>query len=100
MPGIVQTTLHRLFDLIFTRIQEESIAKILFKEEAADEPCICEIDSKWEFAVWLRELKLGLCDNLERWDGVGVGREIQEGGDICILVADSCSCLTEAKAIL
>ena len=47
----MQTTLHRLFDLIFTRIQEESTAKILFKEEAADEPCICEIDSKWEFAV-------------------------------------------------
>ena len=26
---------------------------------------ICEIDSQWEFAVWLRELKPGLCDNLE-----------------------------------
>ena len=32
---------------------------------------ICKIDNQWEFAVWLRELKPGLCDNLEGWDGVG-----------------------------
>ena len=49
---------------------------------------ICNIDSQWEFAVWLRELKLGLCDNLEGWDGVGGGREFQEGGDICTPMAD------------
>ena len=30
---------------------------------------ICKIDSQWEFAVWLRKLKLGLCINL----GVGLG---------------------------
>ena len=24
------------------------------------------------------------------WDGVGHGKEVQEGGDICIPVADSC----------
>ena len=30
------------------------------------------------------------CDNLEGWDGVGDGREVQEGGDICIPVTDSC----------
>ena len=29
------------------------------------------------------------CDNLEGWDGVGGGRVIQEGGNICISVADS-----------
>ena len=23
---------------------------------------ICKIDSQWEFAVWLRKLKQGLCD--------------------------------------
>jgi len=28
---------------------------------------ICKIDSQWEFAVCLRELKQGLCDNLEVW---------------------------------
>ena len=26
---------------------------------------ICKIDSQWEFAIWLRKLKLGLCINLE-----------------------------------
>ena len=31
-----------------------------------------------------------LYENLERWDGVGAGREVQEGGDICIPVTDSC----------
>ena len=42
---------------------------------------MCEIESQWEFVVWLRELKLGLCDTLEGWDGAGGGREVQEGGD-------------------
>ena len=31
-----------------------------------------------------------LCDNLEGWDGVGGEREIQEGENICIIMADSC----------
>ena len=26
-------------------------------------------DSQWEFAVWFRKLKQGLCINLEGWDG-------------------------------
>ena len=30
------------------------------------------------------------CDNLEGWAGMGGGREVQEGGDICIPMADSC----------
>ena len=51
---------------------------------------ICKIDSHWEFAVWLRKLKQGLCINLERWDGEGDGREIQKGGDIRISMADLC----------
>ena len=49
---------------------------------------ICRIDSQREFAVWLRELKQGLCDNLEGWDGEGDGREAQEGGDMGVPVAD------------
>ena len=32
---------------------------------------------------------LVLCDNLEGWDGVGGGRELPEGGDICLPTADS-----------
>ena len=51
---------------------------------------ICKIDSQWEFAVWLRELKQGLCINLEGRDEEGDGREVQDGGDICIPMADSC----------
>ena len=50
----------------------------------------CEIDSQQEFAVWLRELKHGLCINPEGWDGKGDRREVQKGGDICIPMADSC----------
>ena len=45
---------------------------------------ICKTDSKWEFAVCLRKLKQALCINLEGWDGKGDGREVQNGGDICI----------------
>ena len=47
---------------------------------------ICKIDGQREFAVWLRELKQGLCINLEG----GMGREVQKGGGICVLMADSC----------
>ena len=49
-----------------------------------------QIDSQWEFAVWLRKLKQGFCINLEGWGGEGDGRGVQEGGDICIPMADSC----------
>ena len=31
-----------------------------------------------------------LCDHLEGWDEVVGGRDAQEGGDICMPVADSC----------
>ena len=36
-----------------------------------------------------QELKHGLCNNLEGWDEVGDGKEVQKGGDICIPMADS-----------
>ena len=45
---------------------------------------VYKIESQWEFAVWLRKLKQGLCINLEGWDGEGDGREFQKGGDIYI----------------
>ena len=51
---------------------------------------ICKIDSQWEFAIWLRKLKQGLCINLEGWDGEGHDREAQKGEDICITMTDSC----------
>ena len=49
-----------------------------------------KIDSQWEFAVWLRELKQELCNNLEGWGGEGDGREVQKGVNICTPMADSC----------
>ena len=45
---------------------------------------VCKIDSQWEYAVWIRKLKQGLCINLEGCDEEGDGREFQKGGDICI----------------
>ena len=46
--------------------------------EAYTLPCVKYIANGK--AVWLRELTLGLCNNLERWDGVAGEREVQEGG--------------------
>ena len=41
-----------------------------------------------------------LCDNLEGRDGVGSGREIQEGGDVHIPMSDSCWYMAETNAVL
>ena len=43
---------------------------------------MCEMDSQWEFAVHLKELKEEPRINLEGWGGEGHGREIQEKGDM------------------
>ena len=61
---------------------------------------LCKTDSQWEFAVWLRKLKDGLCINLQGWFGVGDKREGLKGGDVCIPMADSCSGVTENRKIL
>ena len=50
----------------------------------------CKTESLGELAVWLGKLKQGLFINLEVWDGEGYWREVHEGGDICIPMADSC----------
>ena len=42
---------------------------------------ICKIDSE-NLLYDAGSSNQVLCDNLERWDGVGGGREVQEGGDI------------------
>ena len=41
-----------------------------------------------------------LCDTHDGWDGKGDGSGVQEGGDICIPVADSCRCVAETNIIL
>ena len=43
---------------------------------------ICKIDRQWEFAVGVREIKPGIADNLEGWDGDGDGRDVQLEGDM------------------
>ena len=43
-----------------------------------------------------RELRSVLCDDLDGWDGGG-GREVQEGKDICIHIADSLYCTGETN---
>ena len=60
---------------------------------------MCKIDSQWEFPVWLRELRKGLWDNAEGWDGEGDGSGVWEGGDMAVPMADSW-CLTENSNIL
>ena len=40
-----------------------------------------------------------LCDDLKGWDGGEGGMEVQEGGDICIHVADSLHCTAETNTI-
>jgi len=37
-----------------------------------------------------QETQKQLSINLEGWDGEGDGRGVQQGGDICIPMADSC----------
>ena len=59
-----------------------------------------KIDSQCEFCVCLRELKQGLCVNLDGWEWEGDRRGVQEGGDIYTPMADSCLCLTENNKIL
>ena len=50
-------------------------------------PTICKIDSQWKFALWSREPKLRFCNNLEGWERVEGGLEVQEGGDTCTPMA-------------
>ena len=38
----------------------------------------------------IRELKQGLSDNLEGWDGEGDGTEVQGGGNMGVSMTDSC----------
>ena len=47
-----------------------------------------------------QELKQWLCISLEGWAREGDLREVQEGGDICIPMADSCRGLLENNEIM
>ena len=41
-----------------------------------------------------------LCDDLEEWDGGGIGRRSAKEGNICVHRADSLHCTAEARATL
>ena len=41
-----------------------------------------------------------LCDNLEGWHELGGGKDIQEGGHICIPMADPCWYMAETERVL
>ena len=41
-----------------------------------------------------------LCDDLDGWDRMWSGKEVQEGEDICIHIADSLHCTAEANTLL
>ena len=44
--------------------------------------------------------KLVLWDNLEGWGGEGAGRGVQDEGDTCTPMVDSCQCMTKTTTIL
>ena len=71
-------------------VQEAVIKTIPKKKKCKKANGLWKKDSQWEFAVWLKKLKQGLCMNLEGWDGEGDGKEVQKGEDICIPIAVSC----------
>ena len=82
-----------------TRVGEEGEQDICGESNMEMYNTICKIDSLWEFAVWLRELKQGLWQD-EGWDEEGDGREVQEGEDMSVPMAHFCWCMTENHKIL
>ena len=59
---------------------EEGEGEMYGKSNMGTYIIICEIDTQWEFALWLRKLKPELYDNLEGWEEVRGGREVQREG--------------------
>ena len=52
--------------------------------------------ASWEPAIKHSKINLVLYDDLDGWNRVG-GREVQEGGDICIHITDSFHCIVETQ---
>ena len=53
-------------------------------------PKVRETQVRWKVLQEGRHTEAILCDYLEGWDRPEGEREVQEGGDICIPMADSC----------
>ena len=45
-------------------------------------------------------LQKGALEQAEGWVGEGDGREVREGGNMSVPMADSCRCMTENHKIL
>ena len=52
------------------------------------------------FSISASLLSSVLCDDLKGVGWGGGGREAHEGGDICLLIADSCCCTAETNTTL
>ena len=78
--------------MIFDIVEEELYSEVTMcvLKKSITWSLMSKINGQWEFAVWLRKLKQGLCINKEVWDGEVDGREVKKRGDICIPMADSC----------
>ena len=66
---------------------------------------MCKLDRLKEPAVKHKEPRLVFCDDLDRWDGGGVGwkrggREVLEGWDIFIHITESFLCTAETNTSL
>ena len=60
---------------------------------------MCKVDSQWEHAIKRKELSSVLCDDLEGWTR-GSRRDVQEGEDVCIYIADSLHCTEDTNTTL
>ena len=108
LPKLARTRVHRVGGAIqpsyplwslsppaFNLSQHQGLFQWVF---ASGGQSICKIDSQWAFAVWLKELKLVVCDK-PRSEGWG-GSEAEEGGDMCIPMADPCWSVAETNTTL
>ena len=72
------------------RLGEEGEGEMYGESNMETYITICKIESQWGFSVCLRKLKQGLCNNLEGWAGEGDGKKVQDRGNICIPLVNSC----------
>ena len=62
---------NRLREQTYGHGEREGEGKMYGESNMETYNTICKVDSQWEFAVCLRNLKQGLCINLEGWDREG-----------------------------
>ena len=68
--------------LLISRLQSPSAVMLEPKK-------INKTDKQWDLLYDAGSPSSVLCDT-ERWDVVGCGKEVQEGGGVCTPMADSC----------